>query len=74
MNELAAPLSRDTRARVRMERLLGLYAQRTRLDLQIRLETVALVDEDTPMSLRSFVADELSMELAESTGTCKRWT
>jgi hypothetical protein len=72
MMETGPPLMREERARVRFDRLVGLYAQRTRLELQIRQETAALVEEDTPFALRSFVPDELSMALAESPGTCRR--
>src|SRR4051794_28342247 len=73
MNEVAAPLQQHERARLRFDRIVGLHAEVSRLVLQIRQETAALVDEDTPMAHRAFVADELSLALAESTGTCKRW-
>lgn len=73
MNEVAAPLPQHERARLRFNRLVELHAQADRLTLQIRQEMAALVDEDTPMAHRAFVADELSLALAESTGTCKRW-
>jgi hypothetical protein len=72
MNEIRAPLSRQERARVRFDRLVGLHAQQTRIELQIRQETAALVEQDTPFALRGFVADELAMTLAESPGTCRR--
>src|SRR5690242_20493514 len=73
MNELAAPLTQVARAQARFERLLGLHAQKTRLELQIRQETAALVEQDTAFGQRPFVADELALALAESTGTCRRW-
>src|SRR4051794_30909129 len=73
MRENGPPMSRDTRAFLRMRRLAEMHAQANRLALQIRQETVALIDDDTPQSLRAFVADELAMELAESPGTCRRW-
>src|SRR3954452_6382433 len=73
MNEVAAPLQQYERARLRFNRLVELHARAGRLALQIRQEMAALVDEDTPMAYRAFVADELSLAFAESTGTCKRW-
>ena len=72
MNEIRAPLTQEERARVRFDRLVGLHAQAEILQLQIRQETAALVEQDTPFALRSFVADELAMTLAESPGTCGR--
>ena len=72
MNEIRAPLTQEERARVRFDRLIGLHAQAEILALQIRQETAALVEQDTPFALRSFVADELAMTLAESPGTCGR--
>ena len=72
MNEIRPPLTQDERARVRFDRLIGLHAQAEILQLQIRQETAALVEQDTPFALRSFVADELAMTLAESPGTCGR--
>jgi hypothetical protein len=73
MTETAAPLAQAARAQLRFDRLVGLHAQAARLGLLIRQETAALVMEDTSFASRKFVADELSMALAESPGTCGRW-
>ena len=73
MTETAAPLSTEQRAGLRYRRLIALHAQQALLGLQIRVETAALVTEDTPAALASYVADELAMALHESPGTCSRW-
>ena len=73
MSELQPPLSVAERARVRMRRIVELHAQATRIALQLRQETVALVEQDTVAADRPYVAAELSLELKESTGTCQRW-
>src|SRR3954469_12051690 len=73
MSEVGMQLTQEERASLRYRRLVSLHAQQARLDLQIRVETAALVEDDTPFALRPFVAAELSMALAESPGTCRRW-
>ena len=44
MSELAAPMQSGVRAWHRHHRLLELFAQRNRLELQVRAELVALAD------------------------------
>ena len=73
MPENRAPLSQSARAYARMEAIRALKAAETRVQLQLREQLVALVEQDTPWAERAFVADELSMELGESPGTCGRW-
>ena len=72
MNETATALTQEQRARLRFVRLVVLQAQIDLLTLQLRQQTAALVEQDTPFAHRSFVPDELSMSIAESTGTCGR--
>lgn len=73
MAELADPLDRSARGAVRIQRLVELHRRKAVLELQIRQETVALVQDDTAFQDRPFVPDELSLLLAESPGTCRRW-
>jgi hypothetical protein len=73
MNEIRAPLTRPERAQLRCRRIVELHGLINRLQLQLRIETTALVVEDTSPGDRRYVADELALELAESHRTCQRW-
>ncbi len=72
MPELAAPLTQSARAWSRLEVIERMWAQKARLESDLRLEIAAFVSEDHPFGVRSFVCDELGLALAESPGTADR--
>ena len=72
MPELAPPLTQSQRATVRLEGIAGMWAQRARLDAELRWEIAALACEDTPSGTRTYLCDELGLALAESPGTADR--
>ena len=73
MSELAAPLPRTTRARVRLGVIEDLVARRAQLDHELRLQLDALASQDVLLGQRDYVSDELALALCESPGTAQRW-
>ncbi len=72
MPELAAPLAQSARAWSRLELIERMWAQKARLESELRVEIAAFASEDHPFGVRSFVCDELGLALAESSGTADR--
>ena len=72
MSEVSAPSAPlDCRAQ-RLESINRLHQHVNYLSAQLRLEINALTLHDTPFGFRKYVADELSLLLAESPGTADR--
>ena len=72
MPELAEPLTRHARAGTRLEVIERLWAQKARVESELRVQVAAFAAEDTLFGYRSFACDELALALAESPGTADR--